>query len=131
MRLSMKRWTGGMRAATGRMSRRRHRSPPRERTSKEGTLETKANSEQPVAAVDPSSDAAALAQRRSVMRRTKMLIALLFVLLAIGAGRTVISRMQSSRALETGTAERAVQYVKVATPRISDTGQVLALPGTL
>ena len=78
-----------------------------------------------------ASDDAALARRRAVMRRTKMLIALLFVLLAIGAGRTVISRMQSSRALETGTTERAVQYVKVATPRISDTGQLLVLPGTL
>jgi RND family efflux transporter MFP subunit len=74
---------------------------------------------------------AELERRRSVMRRTKVLVALLFILLAIGAGRTVVSRMQSSRALETGTAERAVQYVKVASPRISNTGQVLPLPGTL
>jgi RND family efflux transporter MFP subunit len=60
-----------------------------------------------------------------------MLVALLFILLAIGAGRTVVSRMQSSKALEAGTAERAVQYVKVASPRLSNTGQVLPLPGTL
>ncbi len=77
--------------------------------------------------VAPADDA----RRRAVMRRTKWLVGFLFIVLAIGAGRTVVSRMQSSRALEAGTTERAVQYVKVATPRVANTGQTLALPGTL
>jgi RND family efflux transporter MFP subunit len=79
----------------------------------------------------PAGDDVDPARRRAVMRRTKWIVGLLFILLAIGAGRTVISRMQSTRALETGTAERAVQYVKVASPRTASTGPVLQLPGTL
>jgi RND family efflux transporter MFP subunit len=78
-----------------------------------------------------ADDAAPRLSRRRVMRRTKWLVGALFILLAIGAGRTVVSRMQSTKALEAGTAERAVQYVKVASPRVTTTGQTLALPGTL
>ena len=53
------------------------------------------------------------------------------VLLAVGAGRTVFSRMSKRAALEAGTAERAKQYVKTPSPKASGTGQTLALPGTL
>ncbi|MEO8137198.1 MAG: biotin/lipoyl-binding protein, partial [Betaproteobacteria bacterium] len=80
--------------------------------------------------IDPG-DTSGLLKRRQIVRRTKVLVGILFVLLAIGAGRTVISRMANTRALETGTTERALQYVKVASPRISSTGQTLSLPGTL
>ena len=55
----------------------------------------------------------------------------LLILLALGAARTVISRMSNSRALEEGTAERAKHYVKVAAPKPGDAGQTLSLPGTL
>ena len=53
----------------------------------------------------------------------------MLVLLAVGAARTVISRMSNARALEEGTAERAKQYVKVAVPKAGDAGQTLSLPG--
>jgi RND family efflux transporter MFP subunit len=79
----------------------------------------------------PAGDGVDPARRRAVMRRAKWIVGALFILLAIGAGRTVVSRMQSTRALETGTAERAIQYVKVASPRTASSGQVLQLPGTL
>ena len=52
-------------------------------------------------------------------------------MLAIGAGRTVLSRMSNAQSLETGTAERAKQYVKVATPKSGSSDQTLSLPGTL
>jgi len=86
---------------------------------------------EPAGTPDPVAAGREASRRRDVMRRTKWIVALLFILLAIGAGRTVISRMQSSRALEAGTAERAVQYVKVASPRLASNGQTLQLPGTL
>ena len=55
----------------------------------------------------------------------------MLILLALGAARTVISRMSNSRALEDGTAERAKVYVKVASPNSGAAGQTLSLPGTL
>lgn len=79
-------------------------------------------------------EAAALpdeAQRRKAMRRTRIAAAVVLVVLALGAGRTVISRVENSRALEAGTAERAQQYVKTAQPRARGAGQTLMLPGTL
>jgi RND family efflux transporter MFP subunit len=69
--------------------------------------------------------------RAKVVRRVKILTIVVLVLLAIGAGRTVISRVSNARALEQGTAERAKQYVKVSVPKAADTGQTLSLPGTL
>ena len=79
-----------------------------------------------------ASDNPGDAQRRAqVARRTKILAAVVLVLLALGATRTVISRMSNSRALEEGTIERAKVYVKVTVPKAGDSGQVLSLPGTL
>jgi RND family efflux transporter MFP subunit len=72
------------------------------------------------------------AQRRAkVVRRSKILAVVVLILLALGATRTVISRMSNSRALDEGTAERAKVYVKVAAPKAGDAGQTLSLPGTL
>jgi len=68
---------------------------------------------------------------RKVIRRARILLVAVLVLLAVGAGRTVLSRMANARALETGTAERAKQYVKTTTPRSDAAGQILSLPGTL
>ena len=70
-------------------------------------------------------------KRAKVVRRTKILAVVVLVLLALGATRTVISRMSSARALEDGTAERAKVYVKVAVPKSGDAGQTISLPGTL
>jgi RND family efflux transporter MFP subunit len=70
-------------------------------------------------------------KRAKVVRSTKILAVAVLVLLALGATRTVISRMSNSRALEEGTAERAKVYVKVAVPKTGEAGQTLSLPGTL
>lgn len=70
-------------------------------------------------------------QRRRVMRRAKILTIVVLVVLAAGAGRTVVSRISNARALEAGSSEQAAQYVNTALPRSGQTGQTLALPGTL
>ena len=70
-------------------------------------------------------------KRAKVVRRSKILAVVVLVLLALGATRTVVSRMSNSRSLEEGTAERAKVYVKVTTPKTGDSGQTLSLPGTL
>jgi RND family efflux transporter MFP subunit len=69
--------------------------------------------------------------RAKVVRRSKILAVVVLVLLALGATRTVISRMSNSRVLDEGTAERAKVYVKVTVPKTGDAGQTLSLPGTL
>lgn len=66
-----------------------------------------------------------------MVRRTTILVTVILIGLAIGAGRTVMSRMANAKTLESGTAELAIQYVKTTTPKISEAGQTLALPGTL
>lgn len=66
-----------------------------------------------------------------IIRRARITVVVVLVLLAAGAGRTVLSRMSNARALESGTAERAKVYVKTTQPRSDATGQTLALPGTL
>jgi RND family efflux transporter MFP subunit len=75
-------------------------------------------------AVDPG-------KRAKVVRRTKILTIVVMVLLALGAARTVVSRISNTKSLEEGTAERAKVYVKVALPKSGDAGQTLSLPGTL
>ena len=83
---------------------------------------------------NPSPDAIHLAdplQRKLVARRVRLLTIAVLVLLALGAGRTVISRMGNAKALEAGTTERAKQYVKTTLPKTAEAGQTLALPGTL
>lgn len=72
-----------------------------------------------------------LLKRRQIVRRTKIITIVVLVLLAVGAVRTVVSRSINARELETGTAERAKQYVKTALVKSTDAGQTLALPGTL
>ena len=76
------------------------------------------------------ADRDAIARRR-VVRRAKIVSAVVLVLLVVGAGRTVVSRMSNARVLETGAVEHAKLYVKVANPKSSEAGQTLALPGTL
>jgi RND family efflux transporter MFP subunit len=80
--------------------------------------------------VEPE-DGEPLVRRGQVMRRVKIIAVVVIVLLAVGAGRTVIGRMQSSRALEANVAEQSKQYVRVATPKALPAGPTLSLPGTL
>jgi RND family efflux transporter MFP subunit len=77
------------------------------------------------------NDPDAQLDRARVVRRVKLLTVVVLVLLAIGAGRTVISRVSNARVLEQGVAERTRQYVKVTVPKPADEGQTLSLPGTL
>lgn len=72
-----------------------------------------------------------LIKRGQVVRRTKIIAIVVLVLLALGAARTVISRMHNTRELEAGAAERNKQYVKTAVAKAGESGQTLALPGTL
>jgi RND family efflux transporter MFP subunit len=72
-----------------------------------------------------------LLKRRQLVRRTWILTLVVLVLLAVGAGRTVLSRISNTKALEAGTVERARNYVKIALPKTTEAGQTLALPGTL
>ena len=72
-----------------------------------------------------------LERRRQVMRRVKIITAVVVVLLAIGAGRTLMSRISNAKVLEAGIAEQSKNYVKTAYPKTGGAGQTLALPGTL
>jgi RND family efflux transporter MFP subunit len=80
--------------------------------------------------LDPG-EAGELLKRQQIVRRTRIIVIVILVLLAVGAARTVISRVFNARELEAGTAERAKQYVKTAVAKSSDATQTLSLPGTL
>jgi len=69
--------------------------------------------------------------RRRAMRGGTIFAAIVLVLLALGAGRTVLSRMANARVLDQNAADHAVQYVKTTFARTTGAGQTLALPGTL
>src|SRR5690349_22302846 len=70
------------------------------------------------------------AQRRRVGRGARIATVIVLVLLAIGAGRTIVARLANARVLEAGANERTLTYVKVATPKVA-AGQEVVLPGTL
>lgn len=81
----------------------------------------------PVAA----GDSGELLKRGQVIRRAKIATLIVLILLALGAVRTVISRMHNNKVLEASAVERNKNYVKTALAKTSDTGQTLALPGNL
>ena len=68
---------------------------------------------------------------RKVLRRARLIMLVVLLLLAAGAGRTMLSRISNANALEAGTAERAKVYVKTALPKSDAAGQTVSLPGTL
>jgi len=72
-----------------------------------------------------------LLKRRQILRRTRWIALVVLVLLALGAGRTMLSRLANAKTLETGAAEQARQYVQTTLPKVGSGGQTLALPGTL
>ena len=72
-----------------------------------------------------------LLRRRQIIRRVKIITIIALVLLAIGAGRTLISRASNARNLEANAAMQSEVFVKVAVPQSGKAGQSLTLPGTL
>ena len=72
-----------------------------------------------------------LLRRRQIIRRVKIITIIALVLLAIGAGRTLISRASNARTLEANAAMQSEIFVKVAVPQSGKAGQSLTLPGTL
>ena len=70
-------------------------------------------------------------QRRAVVRGARLITIVVLILLALGAGRTIFSRIANARTLESGTEQRAVQYVKTTTARDNTASQTIVLPGTL
>lgn len=71
-----------------------------------------------------------LLRRRAINRRMMILAVVVLLLLAVGAARTLASRVANARALASLTEEQSRQYVQTALPRTS-TGQALVLPATL
>lgn len=86
---------------------------------------------------DPSSNPTAEgvdpvpAERRRALRGSKIAAVVVLVLLALGAGRTVVWRAAHARALESGTTERAAQVVRTTSPQVGAASQAISLPGTL
>jgi RND family efflux transporter MFP subunit len=80
---------------------------------------------------EAGQDHVELLKRRQIVRRTQVAALLVLLLLALGAGRTVLSRVASAQALDASTAEQSRQYVRTTQARRSASGQTLALPGTL
>jgi len=76
-------------------------------------------------------DDSELLKRRQILRRTRWIALVVLVLLALGAGRTMLSRIANAKVLENGATEQARQYVKTTLPTVGAAGQTLALPGTL
>jgi len=84
----------------------------------------------PQAVAAPAASADATSHRRA-MRGGTIVAAIVLLLLALGAGRTMLSRMANAKVLEDSAAQHAVQYVKTTFAKPSGSGQTLALPGTL
>jgi RND family efflux transporter MFP subunit len=71
------------------------------------------------------------ATRARVARGTRIALVVVAVLLVVGAGRTILGRMANAKVLDANVAEASAQYVKTTIAKTSDTGQTLALPGSL
>ena len=71
-----------------------------------------------------------LLKREQIVRRTWIVTIVVMILLALGAGRTLMSRSAHAKVLEADVGTRAAIYVKAAYPKSGAT-QTLALPGTL
>jgi RND family efflux transporter MFP subunit len=71
------------------------------------------------------------AESKRVVRRAKVVMIVVLAVLAIGAGRTLLSRASNAKVLEAGIAEQARMYVKVATPKVGGASNTLTLPGSL
>ncbi len=72
-----------------------------------------------------------LLKRRQIVRRTQIAGMVLLLILALGAGNTVVNRFAYAQALAATSAENAKQYVKTTLAKRSNAGLTLAFPGTL
>ena len=81
--------------------------------------------------LDTTADPTERLKRRQVTRRATVIAAVVLVLLAAGAGRTVMSRISNNKTLESNLAVQSKIYVTTAFPKRAAVGQTLALPGTL
>src|SRR5687767_7226677 len=88
-------------------------------------------SDEPHAGAEPLEDPAQDLKRRRVTRRAKVLAGVVLVLLVLGAGRTVMSRIANDKELRSDLTEQAKVYVTTAFPKEAGKSQTLALPGTL
>ena len=70
-------------------------------------------------------------RRNQVARRARIITIGVLVLLALGAGRTIISRISNAKQLEANASEGALPFVRTALVKGAGAGQTLALPGTL
>jgi RND family efflux transporter MFP subunit len=71
------------------------------------------------------------ADSKRTVRRAKIVALVVLLALAVGAGRTLMSRASNARALDAGIAEQAKTYVKVATPKVGGAATTVTLPGSL
>lgn len=83
--------------------------------------------------IDTGSDEdhANLVKRQQVMRYTQRAGIVLMVVLALGAGRTVFSRVANAQVLEKRTAEQSKIYLRATQARMGGAERVLTLPATL
>lgn len=79
----------------------------------------------------PEEESAELLRRRQIIRRSKQVAVVALVVLAVGAGRTVVSRFYNGKELQAGVTERNQNYVKTTLVQVSQAGQTIALPGSL
>jgi len=80
---------------------------------------------------DAELDHVELLKRRQIVRRTRIAAVVVLVLLVLGAGRTVLSRMANARTLEAGSAQQSKVYVRTTNAKAGDGSQTVLLPGTL
>ena len=86
-----------------------------------------ADEHSPIDSTPPADPAA----RAKVVRGTRIVAVVVVLLLAVGAGRTIVGRMANARVLEANVAASATPYVRTTVVRSGEGGQTLALPGTL
>lgn len=83
--------------------------------------------------IDTGSDEdhANLVKRQQVMRYTQRAGIVLLVVLSLGAGRTVFSRIANAQVLEKRTAEQTKIYLRATQAHMGGAERVLTLPATL
>jgi RND family efflux transporter MFP subunit len=113
-----------MRRAQQPAAARRHRSCRKADVADDPAPEHPGHPEAAGAGADPAT-------RARVARGTRIAVVAVIVLLAVGAGRTIVGRMANAKVLDANVAEASAQYVKTTIAKTSDSGQTLALPGSL
>ena len=72
-----------------------------------------------------------MADKDRILRRAKLLTIAALGLLVLAGGRTVFSRISNAKVLDSATAERNQQYVRVTQPKAGAGANMVVLPGTL